>query len=151
MISTAQNRLYWGLWSQAKKQLVRGRETFTGDEENKRRHELHVRALGRDKSHLDFTNRELDFVLAQFRSIINPYGAASWSHGPAGRQTVADAQRRRLYFGLRGLMRRMRLSEDYVEAISGRMFLGLGLSDLAVGELQKLMIALKEHERRNAA
>jgi hypothetical protein len=149
VISDKQNRFYWRLWSQAKKQLMHGRETFTADEENKRRHELHIRALGRDKSHLDFTNRELDYVLAQFRTIITPYGSRITDH--RSHSTVAEAHRRRLYFGLRGTMRRMKLSEDYVNAIARSMFLGLEINDLAVDELQKLIIALKQHERRNAA
>src|ERR1035441_4613794 len=33
------------------------------------RHSLHVKALGQDKSHLDFTNVDFDLVLAEFRAL----------------------------------------------------------------------------------
>jgi hypothetical protein len=72
MITPRQNAFYWSLWSQAKRELMKGRETWTGDEENRRRHELHIRAIGRDKSHKDFTNRDLDLVLAEFKIVIDP-------------------------------------------------------------------------------
>ena len=149
MISPRQNALYWRLWSQAKRVLLNGRITFTGSEENDRRHELHVRALGRDKSHLDFTNRELDYVLAQFRSIIEPFGAQK----PTSRWAVPppEAQRRRIYFAMRGLMRKLRVGEEYVNAISRQMFMGLEIGQLRSYELQKIIIALKKHEQRSAA
>jgi hypothetical protein len=38
------------------------------------RHALHTAALGRDKSSKLFTNRDLDQVIAQFRSISDPNG-----------------------------------------------------------------------------
>jgi hypothetical protein len=72
MISDKQNRYYWGLWGKAKRALMNGRETWTQLEENKRRHELHVRAIGRDKSHYDLTNFEFDKVVAELRAIIDP-------------------------------------------------------------------------------
>ncbi len=150
MITSKQNALYWRLWSQAKSAIESNRKTkFSVDETSRFRHEFHIRALGRDKSHLDFTNRELDFVLAQFRSIITPFGPSITNHRSPS--TAAEAQRRRLYFGLRGMMRRLRLSENYVQAIADRMFFKIPLNLLATNELQKLIIALKQHERRNAA
>src|SRR6266498_665540 len=103
MITSKQNALYWRLWSQSKSAIESNRKTkFSVDETSRFRHELHIRALGRDKSHYDLTNRELDYVLAQFRSIINPYGSPIADH--RSRFTAADAQRRRLYFALRGTM-----------------------------------------------
>jgi predicted component of type VI protein secretion system len=145
MISDRQNSFYWGLWGKAKIELMHGRETWTQLEENNRRHELHVRAIGYDKSHYDLTNREFDRVIAELRLVAGI--------GDAGRRrgSAAEAHRRRMYFGLRGLMRKLRVSEEYVQAISRRMFLGLEIGDLKTDELQKLMIALREHERRHAA
>jgi hypothetical protein len=145
MITDRQNAFYWRLWSQAKRELMCGRDTWTQLEENNRRHELHVRAIGYDKSHYDLTNREFDKVIAELKGIINP------SEARPSRINAQDMERRRLYFGLRSLMRRLRLPEEYVQAISRRMFLGLEIGDLAVDELQKLIIALREHERRQAA
>ena len=152
MITPKQNRFYWSLWAKAKAVLMRGRETWTGDEENKLRHELHVRAIGRDKSHYDLTNRELDLVLREFRVIIDPLGVGGTRPGYASRDSSpAIAQRRRLYFALRGVMRRLRVSEEYVNAVSRHMFMGLEIGDLGSDELQKIIIALRAHERRQAA
>lgn len=41
------------------------------------RHELHLRALGADKSHKTFTNLEFDKVLAEFRSLSRPADLAA--------------------------------------------------------------------------
>jgi hypothetical protein len=100
MISDRQNRFYWGLWGKAKAALSLNPQPSTTEWDLKR-HELHVRAIGRDKSHYDLTNREFDRVIA-------------------------------------------------VQAISRRMFLGLEIGELGADELRKVMIALREHERRQA-
>jgi hypothetical protein len=142
MISPRQNAFYWSLWAKAKRVLLNGRESWTQLEENNRRHELHVRAIGRDKSHYDLTNREFDRVVAELRGIINPSAARP------SRINAQDMERRRLYFGLRSLMRKLRVSEEYVQAISRRMFLGLEIGQLSADELRKVMIALREHQRR---
>ncbi len=145
MISNRQNRFYWGLWGKAKRELMHGRETWTWLNENNRRHELHVRAIGYDKSHYDLTNREFDRVIAELKAIINP-GAARPS-----RINAQDMERRRLYFGLRSLMRKLRVRENYVQAIADRMFFKLPVNLLETEELRKLIIALREHEKRRAA
>src|ERR1035437_7933284 len=41
------------------------------------RHSLHVKALGNDKSHLDFTNVDFDLVLAEFRALSQPDNLAA--------------------------------------------------------------------------
>jgi hypothetical protein len=53
MLTRAQNALYWREWSAAKRALMPARETFTKLEETTRRHELHVQAIGEEKSHVD--------------------------------------------------------------------------------------------------
>lgn len=61
MITKKQNLWYWREWGKAR------RADPTLD-----RHELHISALGYDKSHADFTNEELDIVIAEFLCISEP-------------------------------------------------------------------------------
>jgi len=49
-----------------------GPDLSTKIAKDKFRHELHIRALGRDKSSSSFTNADLDRVLAVFRAISQP-------------------------------------------------------------------------------
>jgi hypothetical protein len=146
MISDRQNRFYWGLWNKAKCELMRGRETFAGDEENKRRHDLHVRAIGCDKSHYELTNREFDKVVAELRAIIDPSDLS-------GQLRQQNQHATRLNWGLRKVMRELGVDYQYVNAIVRRMNengeLGSNRIDaLNVDDLRKVMIALREHKRR---
>jgi hypothetical protein len=146
MITPRQNRFYWQLWKQAKAVLLNGRETFTGDEENKRRHELHIRAIGRDKSHYDLTNFEFDKVVAELRAVIDPSDLR-------GQLRQANMHATRLQFGLQSLMRELHVEWPYVNAIVRQMNsngeLGSSRVDaLSVEDLQKVMIALRKHKGR---
>jgi hypothetical protein len=153
MISQKQNALYWRLWSQVKRALLsqsrrgdNGRETFTGDEENKRRRELHVRAIGQNKSHYDLTNREFDLVLAELRAVIDPSDLRSQL-----RQQNQHATR--LNWALRKVMRELGVNWHYVAAIVKRMNengdLGTNRIDaLNIDDLRKVMIALRKHNQR---
>jgi hypothetical protein len=66
MISKKQDSLYWREWAAAKKFCA------SLDLPEPDRHQLHTQALGADKSHKDFTNADLDKVLAAFRAISDP-------------------------------------------------------------------------------
>ncbi len=69
-INKDQLRKYLGEWGRVRKLLrSQGVEPIDADRE---RHACHVRALGRDKSSIDFTNADLDAVLAAFRAIYDP-------------------------------------------------------------------------------
>lgn len=61
-----QDALYWREWSKVRKA-----------QPDADRHALHVRALGDDKSHKDFSNKEFDQVLAEFRAITAPADVAA--------------------------------------------------------------------------
>ncbi len=61
MISKKQNYWYWREWNKAHRA-----------EPGLDRHEVHLAALGHDKSHVDFTNSELDQVIAEFLCISEP-------------------------------------------------------------------------------
>jgi len=60
-MSPKQNSLYWREWAAVH------RADPQAD-----RHELHIRALGKDRSMKDLTNAEFDKVLGVFRSITRP-------------------------------------------------------------------------------
>lgn len=146
MISDKQNRYYWGLWAKAKSSLMNGRETWTQLEENKRRHELHVRANRRDCSHYDFTRVEFDNIVAEFKAIIDPSDLR-------GQLRQANMQATRLNWGVRKLMRELDVNYSYVQGIVKRMNehgqLGSSRLDaLNTDDLRKVMIALREHKRR---
>lgn len=66
-MTAAQTNLYFFEWGRARKEYL-GRGIDSKQADNKR-HELHRRALGRDKSSKDFTNAELDKVIAVFRAV----------------------------------------------------------------------------------
>lgn len=64
-MTTAQDKLYWREWAAVKR--------MAGDEASENlRHDLHIRALGEDKSHKDFSNAEFDLVLGAFRAVSRP-------------------------------------------------------------------------------
>ena len=66
-----QTSLYWREWSKAKRALVslslpkgEGQGEGSSPDWDQKRYELHHSALGHDKSSKDFTNADLDKVLA---------------------------------------------------------------------------------------
>jgi hypothetical protein len=66
-MNAAQTMLYFREWGVVRKHyLAKGLDPKQADN---KRHELHKRALGRDKSSKDFTNADLDKVLAVFRAV----------------------------------------------------------------------------------
>ena len=142
MLTNKQRYFYFGLWKKAKAILMHGRETWTGHEENLRRREITVRALGYDKSSTDFTNREFDKVVQELRAIIDP-GDLN------GQLRQLNMERTRIWRGLRSLMRQLDVTDSYVQAIASRMFdSNSQLSTLNSQQLRDLMIALREHQRR---
>lgn len=64
-MTKAQRSKYWREWSRVKR--VVGSEA-----DDQLRHELHIKALGSDKSSSAFTNRDFDTVLAVFWAISKP-------------------------------------------------------------------------------
>jgi hypothetical protein len=61
-----QNTLYWREWGALTRACKAAGQAVPD------RHDLHVRALGSDKSHKSFTNAEFDKVLGVFRSYSQP-------------------------------------------------------------------------------
>ncbi len=66
-MTPAQTKLYFFEWGRARKHyLANGIDPKQADA---KRHACHAKALGRDKSSKDFTNAELDKVIAAFRAV----------------------------------------------------------------------------------
>lgn len=66
-MNAAQTHLYFFEWGRVRKHyLAKGLDPKQADN---KRHELHKRALAHDKSSKDFTNAELDKVIAVFRAV----------------------------------------------------------------------------------
>lgn len=61
MMTKAQDALYWREWAAVRR--------IKPDAD---RHGLHVEALGKDKSHVKFNNKDLDEILRVFRAISRP-------------------------------------------------------------------------------
>ena len=102
------------------------------------RHNLHVKALGQDKSHLDFSNEDFDRVLAEFRAVSQPDDLAA-------QLRQQDMPRRRLLYSI------MRLApEAYWRSIAQDKF---GTSDetrLDLAQLKQLQITLAARSRSKA-
>lgn len=69
-MSPRKTRLYFWEWGRVR-DVLKGRG-MDGALIESRRHQLHKQALGADKSSKDFTNADLDKVLAAFRAITEP-------------------------------------------------------------------------------
>ena|ERR1035437_4781950 len=106
-------------------------------------HGLHVKALGPDKSHVDFTNEDLDQVLAEFRAISQPDNLAA--------QLRPHRQPRlRLLYSIRRLA-----PEPYWRSIAQDKFGTADETRLDLVQLRQLLITLaaraRSRQRRAAA
>ena len=103
-MTPAQNKLYFREWGRVRS--VCKQQGFPIPD----RHDLHVKALGLDRSHLDFTNEALAQVLAEFRAISQPDNLAA-------QLRQQDQPRRRLLYSI------MRLADEpYWRAIARDKF-----------------------------
>jgi len=99
------------------------------------RHSLHVKALGQDKSHLDFTNEDFDLVLAEFRALSQPDNLAAQIR-------QLDMPRRRLLYSIRRLA-----AESYWRAIARDKFGTADETRLDLAQLTQLRITLAARAR----
>jgi hypothetical protein len=124
-----QNRLYWREWGWVSRTCKHAGHPVPD------RHELHVKAIGFDKSHLDFSNEDLDQVLAEFRAITRPDDLA-------GQLRQQDQPRIRLLYSIR------RLAPDpYARAIARGKFGTPDLDSLDLPQLRQLRITLTARAR----
>ena len=125
----SQNRLYFREWGSVRAACKAQNWPIP------ERHALHVRALGYDKSHLDFTNEDLDKVLAEFRAITRPDDLA-------GQLRQQDQPRRRLLYRIRELA-----PEPYWRAIARDKFGTADEASLDLGQLRQLLITVSARAR----
>jgi len=114
-VTKAQQKLYWREWNKVRK-----------TEPETDRHELHIKALGIDVSHKEFTNGDLDKVLAEFRVVSEP-----WNVNAQMRQL--NQPRERLMWSIRH-----RADQPYWEKIMRDRFKKRRLEDLTDRELEQL-------------
>ena len=143
-MSEAQLRLYRVLCGQARK-VWRARGVPAAECEAER-HALHARALGEDKSSLDFTNGDFDKVKAALLVVIDGTDL------DAQLDALKQPQKRRLWV-IRDLCARMRKEEAYALGIARQMLGGAlhqadDLSDLGEAALDAVIVALKAEKRR---
>ena len=143
-----QTLLYFRLWNDVRRVLLR--QGVTPAAVDGHRHDLHEVALGYQRSSKEFTNAELDKVLAHFRAIAHPDDLTS--------QLDAQQQaRKRKLFVLDGLCRQLGVERSYAEGIVRRMnsrgsLAHSHLDDLDDAGLRKALSALNaELHRRRAA
>jgi len=139
--------MLFSLWAQAKLVLMRGRETWTKNEEDQRRHEITKQILGREKSWAHLNRRsDVDLLKAGLLAIIRP--------GDLDTQLrMVRSDRKRVMWRLRQLQGELAVDDNYVQGVIDRMNAEgkLGSSDLELLEtddLRKVVIALQEHKRR---
>jgi hypothetical protein len=143
-MSPAQTKLYFREWNGVRMMLRR--QGVEAKECDARRHELHQQALGYQRSSKDFTNDELDRVLAEFRALTRPADLEA--------QLGAQAQpARRGMWKVRQLCAELGRGVEYASGIARRMNqegrLGSAdLEQLAAGDLRKVIIALEQQRRR---
>lgn len=144
-MTKAQNRLYWREWAKTRRALIgHGRTKAEADQE---RHLLHEKALGYDKSHLDFTNTEFDKILGVFRSWSSPADLNAQM-----RQQDQPAKRsKHVYDQIIGQINELHPDHDidqaYVEALAKKMC-KTALCFCEAQQIQKIIAALNYHLKR---
>lgn len=144
-----QRRLYFTEWSQCRKALAHHNPHADTAEIEEKRHEMHVRALGYDKSSAKLSNDEFDRVLAVFRSFSRP--------ADLGAQLRQQDQPITRCFALAndtldriGEVYGPKQRRAYLEGMARRM-IKKPLDDLTTQEWAKLLAALNYQARRAAA
>ena len=128
-MTTLQNRLYFREWGRVRSACKQQGSPIPD------RHGIHVKALGVDKSHLDFTNENLDQVLAEFRAISQPDNLAA-------QLRQQDQPRRRLLYSIWRLA-----PEPYWRSIAQDKFGTADETRLDLVQLRQLLITLAARAR----
>ena len=128
-MTTSQNSLYFREWGRVRTACKQ--QGFPIPD----RHSLHVKALGLDKSHLDFTNADFDQVLAEFRALSQPDNLAA-------QLRQQDMPRRRLLYSIRRLA-----DEPYWRAIAQDKFGSADETRLDLAQLTQLRNTLAARSR----
>jgi len=153
-MSPGQERYYWSLWKAACEQ--QGWEQKDSD----KRHAVHIQALGRDKSHKDFTNADFDRVKAVLMVFKDPDNVSArmqldayeaCDQEPRGlpfrkydRAPEADdpGERKRLVYRIKQLF-----PEPYIEKVCADQFQTRRWQDLPISSLTLLRDLLVNRAR----
>lgn len=108
-MTTKQTALYWRSWGETRRYLLAFCD-YTPTEVDTFRRDLHAKALGVEKSSKDFTNADLDKVLAEFRAISRP---ADFS----GQMRQQNMPRARLIFSIE----RLQLPDAYLNDLAAKI------------------------------
>jgi hypothetical protein len=107
-MTAAQTKKYWREWAAVRRLLVDLGE-FSKAEADQERHEIHIRALGSDKSSKDLTNRDLDRIFDAFDS----YSVLLSGPSTTLSRTSTQPQRRLIYS-----IERLGLGDSYIARIT---------------------------------
>jgi len=140
-LTKKQKFLYWTEWRNAKNVLMK-RMGMLPKEVEELRHTLHVKALGYDKSHKEFSNAEFDKILATFRAYTRPADLNAQIR-------QIDQPKIRAAYALRKIINRLKLTPEYVDGIALKIC-KKKVSRCDEKELAKLIAALNFHAKRKA-
>lgn len=107
-MNDAQIRKYRFEWNKARKVLRAAGKSPT--EADARRHEIHIEALGVDKSSYDLTNKDFDAVLKLFQAISEPSSFTAQIHLEAMPES-------RMRFKIDGLLAALGKGRDHADAL----------------------------------
>lgn len=148
-MSPAQTNLYWRKWSACKRALAKLGRPF----DDSARHALHAQALGRPKSSKEFTNRDLDKVLAAFAS----FAAPSDLRAQMRAQEQPTVRREKLQADCRSIVAQLpkvqaaeepaAYVESYLDSVA-RSVAGVVFADLDERDLSKLLGILRHRLKR---
>lgn len=133
--------LYWPRWRDAEKVLM-ANGAHSKAEADEIRKDIHRAVTGRECSSKELTNRQLDEVLAKFMAIAQP------RNGAAQARQAAQPCTRALY-NIEQIRKALGLTENYVDSMARRI-VKRPLAHCDESGLQKVLIALTKHAKRNA-
>lgn len=152
-MSPKQERKYLFEWGKVRKYFrEQGLDPKLADA---KRHQLHKKALGYDKSHTDFTNGEFDKVLAEFYAVTKPSDLEAQLH-----QIEQPIERlRELGHQLQDLAAKVvdepGREKAYVKGLAAKIFPGIEFAALTEPQLQQLAGILRARiaqiKKQNAA
>lgn len=123
-MTAKQEALYWRKWS-----LICDRYGWP-QSDNQRRHDLHIQALGQNKSHRNFTNPEFDRILAVMNKLADPDSVAAQMVLDEYENKEDPGERRRLIYRINQLA-----DEPYTLALCRNMFQTSRWQDLPLDSL----------------
>ena len=136
-MTKSQTAKYWREWAKVRRLLVDLGE-FSKEDADQERHQIHLRALGQDKSSKALTNRDLDAIFDHFESYLVLLA------GPQSGPSRAETQpAKRLIWAIDHL----RLPAPYIEAISRDQFGTPAWQTLTADQLTKLRFTLVSRAR----